>query len=129
MQLVITVPKDYSYAEYDSFNQNLVYPIPYSIDFDIATAALTVGVTSFNTIVKVAKLNSGESILIHAAAGGIGTTAIQIAKNKGASRIIGTVGSDSKKQIAKNAGADKIINYREESFEIGRASCREREKM
>jgi|SRR5690625_194895 len=115
-QRVVAFPTDGSYAEYVSVNQNLVYPIPDSIDFDIATAALTVGVTAFNTIVKVAKLNSGESILIHAAAGGIGTTAIQIAKNKGASRIIGTVGSDSKKQIAKNAGADKIINYREESF-------------
>src|SRR5690625_12639 len=95
-QRVVAFPTDGSYAEYVSVNQNLVYPIPDSIDFDIATAALTVGVTAFNTIVKVAKLNSGESILIHAAAGGIGTTAIQIAKNKGASRIIGTVGRDRK---------------------------------
>src|SRR5690625_4036443 len=81
-QRVVAFPTDGSYAEYVSVNQNLVYPIPDSIDFDIATAALTVGVTAFNTIVKVAKLNSGESILIHAAAGGIGTTAIQIVKNK-----------------------------------------------
>jgi NADPH2:quinone reductase len=55
-------------------------------------------------------------VLIHGAAGGIGTTAIQIAKESGAGKIIGTVGSDEKIEIGKRAGADLLINYNKERF-------------
>ncbi|MCZ2991890.1 zinc-binding dehydrogenase, partial [Acinetobacter baumannii] len=57
-----------------------------------------------------------ESVLIHAAAGGIGTTAIQLAKRLGAGTVIGTVGSETKKEIVLDAGADYVICHQTEDF-------------
>lgn len=65
---------------------------------------------------EVARLQKGETVLIHAAAGGIGTTSIQLAKLLGAKTVIGTVGSDAKVDIARQAGADFVLNYQSEHF-------------
>ena len=64
---------------------------------------------------NVAKLQQGESVLIHAAAGGIGTTAIQLAKLLGAGKVIGTVGSEAKRN-SLYAGADYVICHQNEDF-------------
>lgn len=63
-----------------------------------------------------AKLESGETILIHAGGSGIGTAAIQLAKKMGCT-VITTVGSDDKIERAKALGADHVINYRTDRFE------------
>jgi NADPH:quinone reductase len=60
-------------------------------------------------------LQAGETVLIHAAAGGSGSAAIQLAKHAGA-RVIATVGSDAKRQLCSDLGADLVINYRTEDF-------------
>jgi NADPH2:quinone reductase len=60
-------------------------------------------------------MQAGETVLIHAAAGGVGSTAVQLARVLGAGRIIGTVGSAEKAALIKKLGADEAINYREES--------------
>ncbi|WP_258178077.1 quinone oxidoreductase family protein, partial [Bacillus paranthracis] len=67
-------------------------------------------------LANVARLQQGESVLIHAAAGGIGTTAIQLAKLLGAGKVIGTVGSEAKKEIALDAGADYVFCHQDEDF-------------
>lgn len=63
-----------------------------------------------------AKLESGETILVHAGGSGIGTAAIQLAKKMGCT-VITTVGSDDKIERAKALGADHVINYRTDRFE------------
>lgn len=108
-----------SYAEKVLANASATFPIPESLDFDLAGAMLVVGTTAYSIVNNVAKIKAGDSVLIHAAAGGVGLTAIQLAKLQGASKIIGTVGSNDKIQIAKEMGADEVINYREEDF-VGR---------
>lgn len=115
-QRVMAFPSGGSYAEFVVAPESLVYPIPDGLSSEAAAASLTVGVTAYNVIRKMARLEHGESILIHAAAGGIGSTAIQLAKLFGASRIIGTVGSDEKMEKAKSFGADEVINYRTDDF-------------
>ncbi|MFT9497425.1 quinone oxidoreductase family protein [Anaerosolibacter sp.] len=113
---VIAFPGKGSYAEYIVADERLTFPIPDSIDFDTAAASPLVTFTTYNLLHQVGRMRAGESVLIHVAAGGIGTTAIQIAKLLGAKQIIGTVGSDEKIQVAKQVGADLVINYRKQSF-------------
>ncbi|WP_394121528.1 zinc-binding alcohol dehydrogenase family protein [Planococcus donghaensis] len=113
---VMAFPSGGSYAEFVVAPENLTYPVPNEISSETAAASLTVGITAYNVIQKMARLEKGETILIHAAAGGIGSTAIQLAKLLGASKIIGTVGSDEKVAKAKSFGADEVINYRSTNF-------------
>lgn len=115
-QRVMAFPAGGSYAEFVVASENLTYPIPDGLSSETAAASLTVGITAYNVIHKMARLEKGETILIHAAAGGIGSTAIQLARLFGASKIIGTVGSDEKIDKAKSFGADEVINYRLEDF-------------
>ena len=105
-----------SYAEYAKANENVTYPVPDGVDAETAAASLMVGVTAYNVLRNTARIQKGETVLIHAAAGGIGTTACQLAKKFGAKKVIGTVSSLEKAEAAKHAGADKVINYKEEDF-------------
>lgn len=76
---------------------------------------MTVGITAYNVLHEIARIQPGESVLIHAAAGGIGTTAIQLAKLAGAGKIYGTIGSEEKKKVVEELGAI-AVNYREQNF-------------
>lgn len=115
-QRVMAFPTGGSYAEFVVAPENLTYSVPDDISSETAAASLTVGITAYNVIQKMARLEQGETILIHAAAGGIGSTAVQLAKLFGASKIIGTVGNDEKIDRAKSFGADEVINYRSTDF-------------
>lgn len=115
-QRVIAFPHTGSYAEYVVADENLAFPIPDELSFEQAAACPIVSFTSHMLLAQVARLQAGETLLIHAAAGGIGTTAIQIAKSLGAGQIIGTVGSAEKVREAKEAGADFVIINDAEDF-------------
>jgi NADPH2:quinone reductase len=71
--------------------------------------------TSYAGLVFRGQVKAGETLLVHAAAGGVGIAAVQIGKALGA-RVIGTVGSDKKIDVVLKAGADKVINYRQTDF-------------
>ncbi|MCQ6338031.1 quinone oxidoreductase, partial [Bacillus cereus] len=96
------------YAEYVVSNENLTFVLPHEVDCQTAAACPLVSFTSYNLLENVARLQQNESVLIPAAAGGIGTTAIQVAKRLGAGRVIGTVGSETKKVIGLDVGADYV---------------------
>ncbi|HDX9629005.1 TPA: quinone oxidoreductase [Bacillus cereus] len=115
-QRVIAFPQNGSYAEYAVANENLTFGLPDKVDFQTAAACPIVSFTSFNLLANVARLQQDESVLIHAAAGGIGTTAIQLAKLLGAGTVIGTVGNESKSKIALDSGADYVICHQNEDF-------------
>ncbi|EJS66502.1 MULTISPECIES: quinone oxidoreductase family protein [Bacillus] len=115
-QRVIAFPQNGSYAEYVVSNENLTFVLPDEVDFQIAAACPIVSFTSYNLLANVARLQQGESVLIHAAAGGIGTTAIQLAKRLGAGTVIGTVGNEAKSKIALDAGADYVICHQDVDF-------------
>lgn len=115
---VIAFPKEGTYAEYTVADEILTFPLPEGIDFETAAACPVISFTSYMLLAHVARLVEGETVLIHAAAGGIGTTAVQMAKILGAKLVIGTVGSEIKKEVALQAGADYVINYEKEDFAV-----------
>jgi NADPH2:quinone reductase len=109
-QRVATFPIDGAYAEVVRSRAVLTYPLAPAIPEE-AAASLTVLVTAYNLLTRVARLRRGESVLIHSAAGGVGSTAVQMARALGAGRIIGTAGGAEKAKIARDAGADVVIDH------------------
>ncbi|AQT47177.1 zinc-binding dehydrogenase [Bartonella choladocola] len=94
----------------------LLVPAPLDCDeIDAAVAPITFG-TVEHMLFDNAKLQPGETILVHAGGSGIGSAAIQLAKRMGCT-VYTTVGSDSKMEKAKALGADVVINYRDDRFE------------
>lgn len=112
-QRVAAYPDHGSYAEVVVARAVLTYPAEPGVP-DEAAASLNVLVTAHNILVVAGRMARGEGVLIHAAAGGVGSTAVQMAKAFGAGRIFATVGDDSKIGVAREAGADVVINYRTE---------------
>jgi NADPH:quinone reductase len=102
-------------AEYSSLEASLVFPAPVSLS-DVEAAALYIGhQTGYFGLHRRAKLRAGETLLVHAAAGGVGTAAVQLGKAAGA-RVVGVVGSAAKIEVAKKAGADVVIDRSREDF-------------
>ena len=94
--------------------KNLV-KIPEEIDFNVAATLMTKGLTAYYLLYKTYPISSNETLLFHAAAGGVGQIFCQWAKSLGC-KVIGTVGSDEKIDIAKKNGCDFVINYSKEDF-------------
>src|SRR5436190_9030186 len=105
-----------SYAEYAIVPASKLVPIPANVDFKTAAAAMLQGMTAHYLAVSTYPLKSGDTALVHAAAGGAGGLLVQIAKIRGA-RVFGTVSTEEKARIAREAGADEVINYKESDFE------------
>jgi NADPH2:quinone reductase len=102
-------------AEYSALPAALVFPAPSSLT-DVEAAALYIGhQTGYFGLHRRARLRSGETLLVHAAAGGVGTAAVQLGKAAGA-RVIGVVGSAAKVAVAGAAGADHVIDRSTEDF-------------
>src|SRR5512132_1315873 len=104
-----------SYAEYAAVPADRLVKIPDELDFNQAAAAMLQGMTAHYLSHSTYPIKSGDSVLIHAAAGGVGLLLVQMAKHLGA-RVIGTAGSLAKAQLARDAGADEVINYTEQNF-------------
>jgi NADPH2:quinone reductase len=92
-----------------------VFPMPEGMRFEDAAALGVVYQTSYVALVPRAGLKPGETLLVHAAAGGVGLAAVQIGVALGA-RVIGTAGTADKLELVKENGAHTVINYREEDF-------------
>jgi NADPH2:quinone reductase len=104
-----------SYAEYAIVPAWQLVKIPDSVDFQIAAAVMLQGLTAHYLSHSTYPLKSGDSCLIHAAAGGTGRLLVQMAKMRGA-RVFATVGNEEKAKQAKEAGADEVIIYTKEDF-------------
>lgn len=92
-----------------------IVSVPDGIDLDIAASMMLKGMTAEYLLCRTYAVQSGDTILFHAAAGGVGLIAGQWAKALGAT-VIGTVGSDEKAELALANGYDHVINYRTEDF-------------
>jgi NADPH2:quinone reductase len=114
-QRVAAFPPNGSYAEVVVAPAATTYALDAAVSDDDA-AALLMLVTAYNVLTLAGRLAPGESVLVHAGAGGVGTTAIQIARALGAGTIFATAGSDAKCAVARDAGADVAIDYQREDF-------------
>ena len=103
------------YATVIAVPEQRVFPIPDGMIFEEAAGFGLVFQTSYCALVHRAALRSGETLLVHAAAGGVGLSAVQIGKALGA-RVIATSGSAEKLEIARQSGADVLINYRDDDW-------------
>jgi len=104
-----------AFAEQAALPARAAYRIPDGVSFDDAAAMPTVYPTSYLALVDRANLRAGETLLVHAAAGGVGLAAVQIGKALGA-RVIATAGGADKLEVARQAGADVVIDYRQQDF-------------
>ncbi|MGI9487270.1 MAG: quinone oxidoreductase family protein [Geminicoccaceae bacterium] len=91
-----------------------VVPVPDGISDEEAAAIMLKGMTAWYLLRRTFKIESGQTILFHAAAGGVGLIACQWAKSLGV-EVIGTVGSEAKAELAKNHGCAHVIRYDQES--------------
>ena len=107
---------DGGYAEYALAQAATTIPIPPNLDFIHAAAFPVQGITAYQLLRESARIQQGESILIHAAAGGVGTLAVQLARLMGAGTIIGTASNAGKLELARRLGADVAINYTDENW-------------
>ncbi len=103
------------------YSTHRIYPtknlvkVPENIDLNIVGTLMTKGLTAFYLLYKTYSVKAGETILFHAAAGGVGQILCQWAKSLNV-KVIGTVGSDDKIELAKKYGCDEVINYSKEDF-------------
>ena len=104
-----------SYSSHRIYKTKNLVKVPQEIDLNIAAAVMTKGLTTYYLLYKTYPVSGDETILFHAAAGGVGQIFCQWAKSLGC-KVIGTVGSEEKVEIAKKNGCDEIINYNKEDF-------------
>ena len=104
-----------AYSTHRIFKTNNLVKVPDDIDLTLAATLMTKGLTTFYLLHKTYPASPGETVLFHAAAGGVGQIFCQWAKSIGV-KIIGTVGNDEKVELAKKNGCDEVINYSKEDF-------------
>ena len=107
---------DGGYAEYAVANAGMVIPIPEALDFVHAAAFPIQGLTAYQLLRDAARLQPGESVLVQAAAGGVGTLAVQLARLMQAGKVIGTASNASKLDLVRQLGADTAIDYTKENW-------------
>lgn len=101
------------YADLAVATASNVMAMPRGLEFEVAAGLLAIGLTATLMLTEAARLSAGESIFIPAAAGGVGSYTVQIAKALGAAPIIAGASTPDKRQIALDAGADHAIDYRQ----------------
>jgi len=104
-----------SYAEYAVIPVNSLARKPRSLTYEQAAGIPIAAETAYRSLHEVAKIERGQTILIHGAAGGVGSAAVQLAKASGA-RVIGTASPDHH-AFLKSLGAEQVIDYRTQRFE------------
>lgn len=104
------------YAEYVVMPADRAMMIPDHLSFEEAAAIPEVFLTAYQTLFWLGELTDQDTVLIHAGASGVGTAAIQLAKQMTQAKIITTAGSQEKLDFCRSLGADICINYKEQSF-------------
>ncbi|MDQ1746316.1 MAG: NADPH:quinone reductase [Frankiaceae bacterium] len=97
------------YAEKALAPRGVTFDIPDGVSDGAAVALLVQGLTAWHLLKTCARMQPGESVVVHAAAGGVGTLAVQLAKHWGAGRVIGTASSEEKRKLAESLGADVTV--------------------
>ena len=102
-----------AFAEKCVAHVNMSAPLPEALDFEAGAGFIVTYSTSYHALKQSAGLKEGETVLVLGAAGGVGITAVEIARAMGA-RVIAAASSDEKLEFARSAGADDVVNYSEQ---------------
>ncbi|MGV2939056.1 zinc-binding alcohol dehydrogenase family protein [Mesobacillus sp. LC4] len=114
---VVTLIESGGYAEFALADSRGLIPLQEKMEFEQAVALPLQGLSAYHILKTMGRLEAGETVLVHAAAGGVGTLAVQLAKLSGASKVIATASTDDKLALAADMGADVLINYTEQGWE------------
>lgn len=104
-----------TYAEYAVFDEKQLIRLPGNVSFEEGAGVFVPYATAYRALFQKAKGKAGETVLIHGASGGVGTAAIQWAKNAGLT-VIGTASSDEGKSLVKEQGADHILDHSDANY-------------
>jgi NADPH2:quinone reductase len=109
-QRVVALTGDGGYAEYATAPAERCYPIPDDLDDDVAVAILIQGLTAWHLYRTAGRVAAGESVVVHSAAGGVGSLAVQLGAAFDAGRVIATASSEQRRKLALSLGADVAID-------------------
>lgn len=109
-QRVVALCGSGGYAEYAAAPGALTFPIPDGVDDETALALVLQGLTAWHLYRTCARIGGGESVVVHAAAGGVGSLAVQLGKPLGAGRVIATASTQDKRDLALRLGADVAVD-------------------
>ncbi|MFQ5824227.1 MAG: medium chain dehydrogenase/reductase family protein [bacterium] len=115
-QRVIAVTRFGAYKTYLKVKQNFIHQLPSDFSFEEGAGFPTTYLTAYHGLFNLGHLQKGEKVVIHAAAGGVGTAAVQLLQIYDA-EIFATCGSEAKVDFLKNMGVQHIINYKTQDFE------------
>src|SRR3954449_10089749 len=107
---VVALPQHGGYAEYAVADETSIFPLPDGLGDHDALALLVQGLTAWHLYRTAAQLREGETVVVHSAAGGTGSLAVQLGKPMGAGRVIATAASEDKRQLVAGLGADAVID-------------------
>jgi NADPH:quinone reductase len=107
---VVALTGDGGYAEYATAPAALTFPIPHGVDDATALALVLQGLTAWHLYRTCGRVAPAESVVVHSAAGGVGSLAVQLGRAMGAGRVIATASSESKRELALELGADAAID-------------------
>lgn len=113
---VVALTSSGGYAEKALAHAGATFDVPDGVDDLTALSLIVQGATAWLLLRKSTHLEAGESVVVHAAAGGVGTIAVQLAKLWGAGRVIATASSDDKRKLALDLGADVAVDSRAEDM-------------
>jgi NADPH2:quinone reductase len=115
-QRVVALVRSGGYAEYAVAPAPTTFPLPEGVEEGAALAMLVQGLTAWHLYRTSAKLAEGETVVVHAAAGGVGSLAVQLGKPFGAGRVIATASTEEKRQLALELGADVAVDVKAEDL-------------
>jgi NADPH2:quinone reductase len=113
---VIAMPHHGGYAEYAVADDASIFPLPDGLGDHEALALLIQGLTAWHLYKTAAQIRKGETVVVHSAAGGTGSLALQLAKPMGAGRVIASASSEDKRELARALGADAVIDSAPENM-------------
>lgn len=115
-QRVVALTGDGGYAEYATAPADRCYPIPDDLDDATALALLIQGLTAWHLYCTAGRVAQGESVVVHSAAGGVGSLAVQLGRPLGAGRVIATASSAARRDVALSLGADVAVDSEPEGL-------------
>jgi NADPH2:quinone reductase len=113
---VVAMPHHGGYAEYAVADEQSVFPLPDGLGDHEALALLIQGLTAWHLYRTAAQLRANETVVVHSAAGGTGSLAVQLAKPMGAGRVIASASSAEKRELVARLGADAVIDSAPENM-------------
>jgi NADPH2:quinone reductase len=109
-QRVVAMTGTGGYAQFATAREDTTFPLPEGVEDGQALALLIQGLTAWHLYRTCARIHPGETVVVHSAAGGVGSLAVQLGKPMGAGRVIATASSEEKRQLAMQLGADAAID-------------------